>query len=115
SDLVRVPVALEVGVVVPHGHLAEVQRIFDVSGEIAGARPEGQRAVERRPPDLQPAVRPKGVHVPVDVVDIGHPANQVPTSAQIAPGPSTCLPSSESVTPTMIEILPRCLFSCSSW
>src|SRR4029453_13963021 len=38
-----------------------------------------------------------------------------PTSARIAPGPSSVLPSSSLAAPTRIEILPRCLFSWSSW
>src|SRR5205823_6301669 len=42
-------------------------------------------------------------------------AAQVPTSARIAPGPSSVLPRPSCSAPTRIAIFPWCLFSRISW
>src|SRR5215210_622793 len=129
-DLVGVPVALEVLAVLPDRGLPEVQRVLDVPRQRPALRAEGHRPGRGGLPDLEPALRPEGMDVPVDVDDVEPPGRRrlllpgalrgllgahAPTSARIAPGPSSLFPSSSSVAPTRIEILPRCLFSWRSW
>jgi hypothetical protein len=113
-DLLRVPVALEVGVVVPHRHLAEVQRVVDVPGEVAGARPEGERPIQRRAPDLEPAIRPEGVHVPLDVVDVGHRGGSGPYLGPDRTRPLDMLALVGIGYADHDRDLAQCLFSCSS-
>src|SRR5215218_8811132 len=69
-DLVRVPVALEIVVALPHRGLAEVERILLVAGQRPALGAEGHRPGRAPLPDLVPALRPKGVDVPVDVDDL---------------------------------------------
>src|SRR5262245_27782089 len=129
-DLIRVPIALEVVVGLPDGGLPEVQRIVDVAGQRPALRSEGHRPGRRGLPDLVPALGAERIHVPVDIEHVHGLRGRLllrgargdilrgthaPTSARIAPGPSSLLPSSSSVAPTRIEILPRCLFSWRSW
>src|SRR3954447_21790605 len=98
-----------------------MERVFGVPGQGPALRAERHRAGCAGLPDLVPALSPEGVDVPLDVDDLQRPVagravrHQAPTSARIAPGPSSGLPSSSLVAPTRIEILPRCLFSWRSW
>src|SRR5919106_3665901 len=69
-DLVRVPVALEVLVVLPDRGLTEVERVLLVAGQRPALGAEGHRPSGAGLPDLVPALRPKGMDVPIDVYDL---------------------------------------------
>src|SRR4051794_15898056 len=115
GDLLRVPVALELRLAArEHRELGEVEWVVERSHEQPLGRAVAQYRLGRRAPRLLELVAAPPVGVPHDrhdVVAVLH----APTSARIAPGPSSVLPSFSSFAPTRIAIFPRCLFSCIIW
>src|SRR3954451_22637433 len=114
GDLLRVPVALERLLVPERRYLHEVELVVLRAQE----RPVCGAIVERGgrcgPPRLLELVASERRGVPEDLDDdvaLVH----APTSAWIAPGPSSVLPRPSSAAPTRMAILPRCLFSRMSW
>src|SRR4029079_8045307 len=111
-ELLPVPVAVEVRVVLEGGHLEELVLVV--------ARPVdrvlGRAVAERERRDLLQrlleAVTPEHRGVPGNVYDSGH---QAPTSARIAPGPSAVAPRPSASAPTRMAILPRCSFLYIDW
>src|SRR5919108_5833586 len=69
-DLVGVPVALEVLARLPDRGLAEVERVLDVPGQRPALGAEGHRARGGGLPDLEPALGPERVDMPLDVDDL---------------------------------------------
>src|SRR4051794_38325798 len=112
GELRALPVALPVGLLVEGGLHEELVAVVAVAVEAVRRGAVAQR--DRRDVlelGLQHVAAEAG-RVPGDVDDAGHYA---PTSARIAPGPSSVRPWPSASAPTRIAILPRCLFSCMSW
>src|SRR5205807_126159 len=113
-DLLRVPVALELDLRPERRDLDEVERVVLRAQQRPVARAVVDRGGRRGAPGVLELVAPEGVRVPRDQYDaVVRP--HAPTSAWIAPGPSSVLPSPASGAPTRIEIFPRCWFSFISW
>src|SRR5439155_19326483 len=112
DEVVALPEALEVQLVVEGEDLQELVAIVAVAIDVVARRAVAQRHAGDLLQRLLERVAAKARRVPGDVDDARH---QAPTSARIAPGPSAVLPWPSSVAPTRMAILPQCLFSCMSW
>src|SRR4029079_615555 len=112
GELLAVPVAVEIELVLEGGHLEEPVRIVALPVDAVVRRPVAggdRRDLVHRQLEL---VAPEHRRVPGDAHDSRH---QAPTSAWIAPGPSAVRPRPSASAPTRMAILPRCSFLYIDW